>query len=207
MVIPNYLYKSYLEPDEKILFVCHKHPFVFLYDFLQILILGFSLPLLLYYLFPNYALFFVIWFIIGIFRLFSILSIWYHDAFLITNVSLLDVHWKSFFSRASTRLEYQHIEGVSYEKSSFWAVIFNYGDLAVQRPGGASDFCLKDCMNPKKVERQIMFHQEKFVTDQGLKDAETLKTLLSEMVRQHASGAAEKAKRKTMVKRAKRVKN
>jgi hypothetical protein len=168
MFLAQYVFRQYLEPGEKILAAFHRHPFV-----------------------PDFILFIGVWLFISVIRLIKIGLIWYHDALLITDVSLLDVCWNGIFDRTSARLEYPMIEGVTLEIRKFRRVLFNYGDITVQGAGGGTNIALRDVMNPKRVERMIMMHQEKFVTDQGLKDSESLKTLLTSMIRQHAAQVEE----------------
>jgi hypothetical protein len=103
----------------------------------------------------------------------------------VTNVSLLKTYWSGFFDRSSSRLEYPMIEGISYSIQGFRHTVFNYGHVHINRSGGSSVIELPDAVNPPRVERLILTHQEKFVSDQSVKDSETLKSLLVSMVRHH----------------------
>gem|GEM_PF-340642 len=186
MYLAQILFESHLDPGEKILEVCHRHPFVMFNDLLHVLFFTFFVPLFLWYLFPGFAIFYYLWFAIGFMRLSYVLSNWYHDAILITNVSLIKATWHGVFDRTSTRLEYQMIEGLTYTIRGLRKTIFNYGDLEISRTGGGTAIALPDAANPQKVERLVLHYQEKFVSDQSLKDAESLKNLLAVMLRQHA---------------------
>ena len=194
MMMAQYVFRKYLEPGEKVMAAFHRHPFVILQDLLRILIIGFVIPLFLYYLFPDFILFIGVWLFISVIRVIKVILIWYHDALLLTDVSLLDVNWNGLFDRTSARLEYPMIEGVTLEIRKFRRVLFNYGDITVQGAGGGTNIALIDAMDPKKIERMIMMHQENFVTSQGLKDSESLKNLLTSMVRQHAAQVEESEK-------------
>lgn len=191
MDFPEKMFGPYLDAGEKILVVCHRHPFIVLPESFKVLGVGFIIPGFLYYLFPQYFVFFAIWFLIGLMRCVRIYMMWYHDALLITNVSLIDIYWNGFFDRSSTRLEYQNIEGVTQEIKGFLRTIFNYGDVTIQVMSGGDAMALKDAINPKKVERNIMEFQEKYSTEQSMKDSATLKALLARMVRQHAASEVE----------------
>lgn len=185
MIIAQHIFKPYLDPEEKILAVCRRHPFIISLDLARIAFFGFAVPLFLYYLFPSYWLFFGAWLLISCIRVFRIFTIWFHDVLLITSSSLMDVMWNGVFNRTSSRLEYPMIEGVTIESKGFFHVVLNFGDVTVQGAGGGSYICLKDAINPKKVEKLIMMYQEKFVTDQTLRDSESLKALLTSLIRQH----------------------
>lgn len=185
MIIADKIFRSYLDPGEKILDICHRHPVIMTADLGRVLFFGFLIPAFLYYLFPNYWIFFGIWIAISILRALRVVLIWYHDVLLITDASLMDVYWNGIFSRTSSRLEYGMIEGVTIEISGIWKVVFNYGDVKVQGAGGGAYINLRDAINPKRVEKRIMHHQEKFVNNQSMKDSESLKNLLTSLIRQH----------------------
>jgi hypothetical protein len=183
--IPQVLFAPHLDPGEEILDVFHRHPFIMIPSLGRILFFTFLVPLFLFYMFPEFALFFFIWMGVGLVRLVYLLFNWYHDALLVTTVSLLKTYWSGFFDRSSSRLEYPMIEGISYTIQGFRRTVFNYGHVHINRSGGSSAIELPDAMNPPKVERLILTHQEKFVSDQSMKDSETLKSLLVTMLRHH----------------------
>ncbi len=178
------LFAPYLEADEKVLDIFHRHPFVMLRSLLRVLFFSFALPLFVYFLFPNFLILCALVMLIGFIRMIYVVFNWYHDALLVTNVSLLAVQWNGFFHKSSSRLEYQMVEGTASEIKGFRRTIFNYGTVSIQ--GGGSPMVLKDAIDPKKVEKKIMMYQEKFVAHQNVKDSNTLKTLLTTMIRQHA---------------------
>ena len=79
---------------------------------------------------------------------------------------------------------YADIESVSYEIDGFWPTVLNYGDLALQSVSG-NKIILSMAKNPKKTELTLIRHQDQFINDQGMKDADNLKDLLSKMVAHH----------------------
>jgi hypothetical protein len=185
MVFAERAFRSFLEPGEEILEVFHRHPVVMVKKQLEILVFGVFVPLFLWYLFPEFVLFFTLWLVISVFRILYTVVGWYFDSLLLTNVSILDVYWNGFFDRSSSRLEYPMIEGISYAIQGFRRTVFNYGHVHINRSGGSSVLDLPDAVNPPKVERVILSHQEKFVSEQSIKDSDTLKSLLVTMIRHH----------------------
>lgn len=183
MYISQFVFGPYLEEGEKIFHVFHRHPFVILPDLLRIAVFGVLLPFGVYFLFPNLALLCVLWIFVSLIRVLYVIFNWFHDAILITDISLIHVNWNGFFDRASARLEYNQVDGTSSEIRGFRRTIFNYGNVSVS---GGSGLTLKDAMNPKKAEKLIMMYQEKLTTHQNLKDADVLKNLLTTMLRHHA---------------------
>ncbi|HLG25734.1 MAG TPA: hypothetical protein VI588_03005 [Candidatus Gracilibacteria bacterium] len=184
--VSEYMFAKYLEPDERIDAIFHRHPIVFVSQCGRILLFGFGVPMFLWYLFPEFALLFAIWLIVSCIRMMRAFYIYYHDALLLTNISLVDVYWHGFFDRSQARLEYPLIEGVNTEIRGFIPTVFNYGKVTVQGGNVPNPISLPDAANPSKVERKIMSYQEQFVSDQSLKDADSLKSLLTTMVRHHA---------------------
>jgi|WetSurMetagenome_2_1015567.scaffolds.fasta_scaffold172241_3 hypothetical protein len=184
MFVANYLFAPYLEEGEKILKVFHRHVFVMLPDLFRVLFFGVAIPVFLFYLFPDFMLFFVIWICVTLVRLVYILFNWYHDALLVTTVSLISVQWNGFFDRMSSRLEYHQVDGTSSEIRGFRRTLFNYGNITIQH-GSGIPIVLRDAVNPKSVEKQIMLYQDRFVSEQSLKDSDQLKDLLSAMLKHH----------------------
>lgn len=180
------LFSSHLDPGEELLEVFHRHPFVMGTDMIKFAFFGLLTPLFLFYMFPEFALFFLLWIFVGIVRIFYMLMNWYHDALIITNVSLLKVEWFGFFHRSSQRLEYQVIEGISYDIKGFIKTVFNYGDVSINRSGGTSTIHFTDAMRPANIERLILVYQDKFVSHQTMQDSDALKNLLITLVRDHA---------------------
>jgi len=193
MFVANYLFAPYLEKGETILKVFHRHVFVMLPDFLRVLLFGIAIPVFLFYLFPTFLLFFAVWIFITLIRIVYIFFNWYHDALLVTSVSLLSVQWNGFFDRMSARLEYNQIDGTSSAIRGFRRTLFNYGDVMIQH-GSGIPIMLKDAVNPKSIEKQVMIYQDRFVGEQSLRDSDSLKNLLSTMLKHHVKtgGIAEK---------------
>jgi len=183
--IPQVLFRPHLDPGEEVLEVFHRHPFIMLPSMGRILFFTFLVPLFLFYMFPEFGIFLLLWMAVGVIRIIYVFFNWYHDALLVTSVSLLKTYWSGFFDRSSTRLEYPMIEGISYAIQGFRRTVFNYGHVHINRSGGSSAIELPDAMNPPKVERKVLSFQEKFVSDQSMKDSETLKGLLVNMLRHH----------------------
>jgi len=189
--LPQILFKPHLDPGEEILEVFHRHPFIMLPSLGRILFFTFLVPLFVMYLFPQFALFFFLWMGFGVVRMVYVFFNWYHDALLVTTVSLLKTYWSGFFDRTSSRLEYPMIEGISYAIQGFRRTIFNYGHVHINRSGGSSVLDLPDAINPPRVERMILSHQDNFVSNQSIKDSDTLKSLLVTMIRHHAKNNPE----------------
>jgi hypothetical protein len=178
------MFKNYLEDKENVLFVIHKHPILHGKLFGQAIFFGLFIPFGVWFLFPQTLLFAIIWGAIGIVRIFSELMLWYYEAWLITNTSIVDVDQKSMFERSSTRLEYHHIETITYEIKGVAATLLNYGDVIIEKTTG-NNLKFKGAWRPKKVVKELNGFQENFSEKRTFSDHATLKNLLSDMLHTH----------------------
>jgi len=179
------LFNSHLDDGERILDIAHRHFFVLAKDSFKSLFFGLILPATLYFFLPEAWLLVLIWVFIG-FVSFSIdIFDWYFDAWLITNVGIIDVERNGLFERNSTRVDYHMIEGLSYSINGFWPTVLGYGDITLDKLGVQTALILHDANNPRDLERKILHYQEKFVTNKSIRDHNALKDMLSQMIAYH----------------------
>lgn len=180
----QFIFKSFLEDREKILFVIHKHPVLHFKNFAQVAFFGLFIPFALWFLFPQTLMFAIIWGTIGVVRLISEFAVWYFDLWLVTDMNIIDIDQKSVFEKSSTRLEYHHIETITYEINGMEATIFNFGDIIIEKTTG-NKLKFKGAFRPKHTVRRLNEYQEKFATDRTFTDHATLKNLISDMLHTH----------------------
>ncbi len=183
--LQQYLFSDYLEEDEEILFVAHRHFFVFMPDLFKIIVFHGLLPAGFWYLFPQLFGIYVVWGAIGFIRMLLVIQDWYYDSWLITNMGVVGVEWTGYFQRSSSRVEYQSIEGINCSINGVLQTIFNYGDITLSKLGGPTTVTLKEAYRPKRVEKNLVAFQEKFMTTKNFTDQEVLKQLLSDLVLEH----------------------
>src|SRR4030065_1954627 len=119
----EYMFSDYLEDDEEVLYVCHRHLIILVKDFIRVFLIHFGLAFLAWYAFPQMFWISVVWAAIGMVRLLLYLQDWYYDSWLVTNMGIIGVQWTGYFDRTSTRGEYVSIEGVNYKIKGFIATI------------------------------------------------------------------------------------
>jgi len=180
-----YFFQRYLDDGERILYVAHKHVLVLKIDSAKTIFFGICIPVFMYFLFPEVFIFWVIWVFIGIVAWVHDYVDWYFDAWILTNVGVIDVERGGFFDFTSTRLDYHMIEGISYSINGFWRTVLNYGDIVVDKLGSQTSVSLKDAANPKKLERILIAYQDKYVSSRSVRDHNALKDMLSEMIAYH----------------------
>lgn len=182
MKISNLLFGSHLEKGEKIAYIAHRHIFTEYKRLFKVIFLGGFLPLVFFVLFPPLKIAWGIWLLFGMLKFIYDLADWYFDAWLVTNLSIIDVEWNGFFNRTSTRIEYTAIKGVSYEIKGFWNTILRYGDVNLELATLNSIVTLEEATSPRSVERAILDTQAKFMDSKNLEDQETLKEILIGMI-------------------------
>ncbi len=187
--IQHKLFASYLDDGEKIVHIAHKHPLVLKIKGAKTSFFGIMLPTILYFfVFQDYLTVFLVWWGVGAIGMFYHFIDWYFDAWLLTNIGIVDVEQNGFFDMTSTRIEYHMIEGISYTINGFWRTVFNFGDITVDKLGAKTSVVLRDANNPKKLERLVMKFQEKYVFEKSVRDHSKLKDMLSEMIAYHVQG-------------------
>ncbi len=179
------LFAGHLDDGERILDIAHKHILVLKINSAKTLFFGILMPILGYYLFPQLPLVFVIWGAVGVFGLIYHFVDWFYDAWLLTNVGVIDIERNGFFDVTSTRIDYHMIEGISYNIKGIIPTLFNYGDITIDKLGAKTSVGLIDASNPRKLERLVMKYQEKYVFERSVRDHDALKNMLSEMIAYH----------------------
>jgi len=178
-------FKNHLDDGEEILDVWHRHLLVFKIAVAKTAFFGLVLPVVFYYLFPQFLLVSLIWgfvgFMGGLYHFFD----WYFDVWILTTTGVIDIEYNGFFDMTSTRIEYHMIEGIEYQIKGFVRTVFNYGDVTIDKLGASTSVVLKDARSPKKLEKLVLTLQDRFVYDRSVRDHHALKDMLSEMIAYH----------------------
>jgi len=181
----NTLFEKFLDDGEKILYVAHRHFLIFKFDSAKTIAFGLMLPALLYIIFPNFLLFAIGWGILGLLRMGYHFIDWFYDVWILTNSGIIDIERNGMFDITSTRVDYHMIEGISYNIKGLIQTIFRYGEITIDKLGAQTAVVLKDAASPKKLERKILKYQEKFVHSKSIRDHDSLKSMLSDMIAYH----------------------
>jgi len=82
---------------------------------------------------------------------FKTFIVWYWNAFIITNLRVIDVDQRGFFERTVSEAAYDKVQDVSYKIKGFWGTLLNYGTLIIQTAGTSSNLELEYVRDPKEV--------------------------------------------------------
>lgn len=182
MILANIAFRSLLSKGEKIHYVAHIHPFKIYPILFRVLFFGLLIPGFFYYLLPPFYLVWIAWGVFGIGLFLYRLMQWYLDAWLITNMGIIDQDWVSFFNKSTARTDYENIMGITSEIKGFWGTILNFGDLKIEHMSG-SIIVLNGVAAPRRVENKVVGHHQSFNENQKFQDQKQLKDLITKMLR------------------------
>lgn len=178
-------FSDYLEPDEKLHHVVHRHWSVMTRRMIHIAFFGLLIPIgmVLFFFDPYstvaYGLY--AWAGIGLMASLYVFTDWYSDAWLVTNKSIIDVRWDGFFKKSAQRLNYEGIESVSYDVQGIVPTLLNYGVLKITKESGLA-MELTHISKPRKAEARISEMRVTTEKTTGKNNIEVLKQLLSEVI-------------------------
>ena len=182
MIIDKILFRNLLDKGEKILMVAHVHPFIVYGTLFKVAFLGLLIPALGYFLFPPLWPIWISWVGFGVLLFGYRILQWYLDAWIITNLAVIDHEWNSFVDQTTNRIEYGNIDAISNEIKGFWGTFLRFGNIQITHVSG-SPLVLNNVTSPRRVERFILEHQQKYVKDKSFDDHSKLKELLTKLLR------------------------
>lgn len=184
MIIQKILFRRYIEQDEDLLYVVHKHWIEIIGVSLKTAFFGFFLPWMVWYFISDFFWIAVVWSVIFWFWYLYHFIDWYFDVWLVTDVSIIDIEWMGLFHRLSSRIPYTEVREIGWEMKGFWAVVLRYGDISIGMATGGK-VSLEGVSRPKKVEKKIVDIRDHYLSQKNLSDASSVQALLSEVVAQH----------------------
>ena len=177
------LFQKHLEDDETVSMIVHTH---WLYGVKSLvapsLSLLFALAILsgaqvpvAFYVSLTWALLSVVWWAGNFFN-------YYLDAWIITNQGVIDLEWRGWFHRQSSRILYSDIQGVSYEIKGVMGTMLRFGTLSVEKISTGSAITLAHVPHPRSVEALILQNMEQYLHKKNMKDAKHVQELLATLV-------------------------
>lgn len=125
--------------------------------FAVILLLG----LTFFFLFPLFGLGYwgeIIFFFLIFLAAFYVLQIfifWYYNAFVVTNMRVVDIDQRGLFERIVSETTLDKIQDVSYRHKGICQTIFRYGDVRIEIAGTDTGLEIKNVCHPGKVQQLI----------------------------------------------------
>lgn len=79
---------------------------------------------------------------------------WYYSVYIATNERLIEVRQHGFFDRRVTEFGLDKIQNINYHIKGLQAVMFRYGDIAVQTYVG--DLVMRGIHNPVNIQEKLV---------------------------------------------------
>ncbi len=188
-ILDHTLFAQYLDKDEKIVYVAHKHPVLLIKDFLLFSFWGLFIPWFVYASNPIYiwlaaTILFIAWI-----KFLYVFVIWFFDCWIITNRSIIDVVWKSMFDRKSIRYDFANFEGITTEVTGFFHTIIRMGDVMLIRFIDTNQVKLSNAAFPSLIETKVLKAKAEFQKDmhqQKNNNQKFISDMISDMVSEYA---------------------
>lgn len=81
--------------------------------------------------------------------------LWRRNAFIVTDMRVIDMDQRGWFSRTVSEADYDRVEDVSFAVHGILGAIFGYGSLLVQTSGGLLNLELAHVADPKNAHHVI----------------------------------------------------
>jgi len=177
------LFTRHLEDDETLHLVLHKH-WILGIKFLFWPTVSFLACWVLLYQAPYKTVFYVIslWSVVSLVWWFRNFFDYYLDAWIITDIGIIDVEWHGWFHRQSSRVLYSDIQGVSYEIQGVSNTLLRYGTIGVEKISTGSVISMDNVPNPRRVEGMILKNMEAYLHTKNLKDSTHVQEILAGIV-------------------------
>ncbi|MGE3341285.1 MAG: hypothetical protein AB7J46_05230 [Candidatus Altimarinota bacterium] len=182
------MFKRYLDKGETLLFVINHHWITVKDQMLKIGIVGYLIPLsvIIFFtgLFNPISYFFYGWLILSLmYSIYAFLD-WYLDAWLLTDVSIIETSWDGFFKQRSSRVEYTSVESVDVEVKGIKQTVLNYGNIHLIKSSGVN-IRMEKVFSPHIAASWLSKIRGEALINKNVQNAESLKGLLAEIIESH----------------------
>jgi hypothetical protein len=188
MFFKRLLFKGYLDKGETLFYAVTRHWIVIKDEMMKIAVFGYLLPIAMLVFFfgigsPISYLFYG-WIIISLgYSLYAFLD-WYLDAWLLTDVSIIETRWDGFFKQRSSRIEYTSIESVDVEVKGIKQTVLNYGNVVLIKSSGVN-IRMERISRPNMASSWISRIRGEAIANKNLQNSEAIKDLLAQVIDNH----------------------
>ncbi len=188
MFFRKLLFERYLEKGETLYHTVHRHWVAFYMQAIKIAIFGYLIPLcyLLFVVGFNSVLSWIGygWMIIAAgYSIYAFLD-WYLDAWLVTDISIIDTAWDGFFKQRSSRVDYESIESVDFEIKGIRQSLLNFGKITLIRSSNIH-VTMDHVHKPQRASAWITRIQGEVSANKNTQNSESLKGLLADIIQDH----------------------
>ena len=178
----HFLFNKYLEKNEKVVHVIHKHLCPIFWSIIKkaFLYLGIPIGIALLFRNPFITKALMIFILFGAIKINYQLFRWYNSTFILTNKHLIFVDWQSIIKQNVVRIHYEDIETIEVHTSTFLQNIFNFGHLEVKTSNNTNNKILHFASQINRAQSRIANMQDQKIQDRNQGDADSLKRVLTQ---------------------------
>jgi len=150
-------------PDEKIILVKKRHPWV-LFKAGLVMLLVIILVLISFLIWGVSSISITVLIIGLVFLTFFLLGrffVYNNDLFIITNHRIINIDQSGFFTRRVSEAELENIQNVTYVIKGPIRSLLNFGDIEVSTAGNTPGLVFRNVENPHFVQERIVELQKK----------------------------------------------
>jgi hypothetical protein len=188
MFFKRLLFKRYLDKGENLFFVINHHWIIVKDQMLKIGIIGYFIPLsmIIFFtgLFSPISYLFYGWLTISLlYTVYAFLD-WYLDAWLLTDISIIETSWDGFFKQRSSRVEYTAVESVDVEVKGIKQTVLNYGTILLIKSSGVN-IRMERVANPHLASSWLSKIRGEALVNKNVQNSESIKGLLADIIENH----------------------
>ncbi len=183
------IFNGYLEPEEHVHYVGHKHPILLAKSLFVFSLIGVGIPWYLYASNPDLLWVSITIAGIGLLRFSLDFVIWFFDCWVVTNKGVIDIQWESLFNRKNIRFAYDNFEGISTEINGFWNTLLRKGDVMLIRLVDTNQVLLTETLRPNRLENKVLEAKTNYhhhVNETRMKKQEFVSGVITDMVKEYA---------------------
>lgn len=188
MLFKRLLFHSYLNKGETLLYVITPHWMTVKDVMIKVGFFGYGLPIFMLIFFTGLAhplsFFFYGWLILsGLYTIYAFLD-WYLDAWLLTDISIIETIWDGFFKQRSSRIEYTSVESTDVEVKGIQQTVLNYGTILLIKSSGVN-IRMENVSRPQVAASWISRIRGEVLLNKNAQNSESIKNLLAEIIESH----------------------
>jgi hypothetical protein len=188
MFFKRLLFANYLDKGETLLYVITPHWISIKDTMAKVGFFGYGIPILMLIFFTGLAhpisLFFYAWLAIAaIYTIYAFLD-WYLDAWLLTDISIIETSWDGFFKQRSSRIEYTSVESIDVEVKGIQQTVLNYGNVLLIKSSGVN-IRMDRISRPQAGASWISRIRGEALLNKNSQNSESIKNLLADIIESH----------------------
>jgi hypothetical protein len=177
-----------LDKGETLFFVINHHWITVKDQMVKIAIFGYLIPLsvIIFFtgVFSPISYLFYGWLLGSLFYSIYAFLDWYLDAWLLTDISIIETAWDGFFKQRSSRVEYTSIESVDVEVKGIKQTVLNYGNIILIKSSGVN-ILMEKVANPHFGSSWLSKIRSEALVNKNVQNSESIKGLLAEIIENH----------------------